>query len=170
MALKNRSAKKFLYTNTLVFSLITAAVSVILLALLATIKALAEYKALIVTIEAGLLAIIIAAIIKITMHERAVRAVQSNIAQTRITVDTCPDFYKAAHDKDKIRCDNVYTTEGGNTYSFAGSNDYHKSQIGTIYLNDLSENKLQDVCDQINNKYSSIPWTSLRPQCTGFNL
>jgi hypothetical protein len=81
------------YINTMVFSIIAGLVSIAMLVALMLSESLNAYMFLIITIEMGLLAIIIHALYRVIAYEAKVRKAINNASSNAFAADNCPDYY-----------------------------------------------------------------------------
>ena len=87
------AAARSLYINTMVFAIIAALVSMTLLLILIYVPSARVFVYGIATIELGLIAIIIAAIVSIYAYEKKMTKKAQEGNQFLVTVDTCPDYF-----------------------------------------------------------------------------
>lgn len=90
-----KNAKRSLYINTLVFSIIAALISVSLLVLIFFVAGARGFIYAIVTTEVGLIAVIIAAIVRIYMYERKLKKEADQGNSVIVNIDTCPDYFSS---------------------------------------------------------------------------
>jgi hypothetical protein len=152
-----------IYINTMVFTIIAGILSAALFVLLwmgsDTVR---EFAHLIITIELGLLAIIIYAVLRVYMYERKLAEQQGNILKNAISVRLCPDYWTMHERNGKRSCNNTYTTpDGASTYVFQGKNN-------TVDLSTFEGNTVATVCKAIAEQNS--PWTDVRAACDSYNI
>ena len=82
-----------LYTNTIVFSIVAGVVSLILLLMIIYVPSTRGFVYGIATIEIGMVAVIITAIVQISNYENNLKKVAAQGANYLISVDTCPDYF-----------------------------------------------------------------------------
>lgn len=169
----NSEAKKRLYLNTLVFCLIGGVVSLGLLAMLVYGGGTASgFVPFIVTVELGLLSVLIYAFVVLVRNESMDRQRAANAADNKIAAKVCPDYWTLSSDptdNTKDVCVRRYiapaTTDGpGATTSVfvvQGSNE-------TINLSEFDNQKLSDVCTKV--RAQNTPWTDLRTICDAYKV
>lgn len=183
------NVKRGLYMNTLVFCLLGGLISLGLLAVLvyggSSTKALAPF---IITIEIGLIGIVIYAIVVISRNNARALNQARNAADNLIAVRSCPDYWilstktgvstgsdddddaapAAAPGSGKPVCLRRYispsTTDGTavttDIYVVQGKKD-------TLALGDIHNTSLRNVCSTIQNEGAA--WTDLSPICNAYN-
>lgn len=106
------SDKKVSYFNTLVFTIITGIVSLLLLTLF-FFQIGKEYMVFLITLEAGIFAIIAVCIYRIVSFEKRKqsKADQNNYV---MNFSTCPDYYVKRMVGDRTYCFNDYTSTDAN--------------------------------------------------------
>ena len=84
------------YLNTLVFTIIAGVVSVGLLVIILYAN-VAEYKYALATIEAGLIFVIVSALVHIYWIESSAKRMASNAHKNALLAKNCPDYYTMVH-------------------------------------------------------------------------
>lgn len=175
------------YVNTLVFSIISGMVSVALLLTLMLSDSLSAYMFVIVTIEIGLLLIIINAMYRVIAYERNMRNAINNASKNSFAADNCPDYYTMRFSSTGNTCANVFKgiapggikyvmyyvpsakyqlTGQGNSVVFSGN-----APDDVIKIKNLESIKIDDACKIVQGKPAdadtdkkeannyTIPWT-----------
>lgn len=146
------------YLNTLIFAIVAKFVSIILLILLFVSSAFSRFSYAIITIEIGLLLIIVNSITSIVRYSKRMEEASRKNLTTSIQVGACPDFFTRTTGN---TCKATYTT----------SDKRHKYYIGEV--NNLEINMDQEfkassadqTCTKVNTRFANIPWTDLRSRC-----
>jgi hypothetical protein len=152
-----------IYINTMVFTIIAGILSAALFVLLwMGSDMVREFAHLIITIELGLLIIIISAVIRVYRYEKRLAQEQGNTLKNAIAVKLCPDYW-TMHEKNGNRsCTNSYTTpDGASTYVFQGKSN-------KLDLSVFDGSKVATVCKAVAEQNS--PWTDVRAACDSYNI
>lgn len=159
-----------LYVNTVVFTVVAAIITVALLVVAVAVPAANEYKALLITVEVGLLAVVFQAVLRINtlIHRR--KDLLNTAMDNVIPADTCPDYFTAVRNADGSRlCKNVYESPRDNVqYSFV---DRPNREVPDhIQLRGIDGKNVRDMCKEVDptdpgHENYNIPWTELRAKC-----
>lgn len=143
------------YTKTVVFIVCLCVVSVASLAL-SFVEGMMRFRFLLLTVQAGLLVVIIATVLMVHLSRRAAeKAAQFSMDGP---VASCPDFWT----RNGADCVNAYVTPDGKyRYAFGGSTT--KSINTTVDEACAAERKA------VRAKAADYPWTYLRPRCGLFS-
>jgi hypothetical protein len=90
------STKRSVYINTIVFSIISAFVSIALLSMVIFLPAARVFVYAIITLELGLIAIIIAAVVRIVLYEKKLKKQADQGNAFLVNIDTCPDYFSSS--------------------------------------------------------------------------
>lgn len=154
------------YINTLIFCIVVKGVTILLLILL-LFEVGQKFAYLILTVELGLVAIVIISLIQIRGYEKKKLEEAEKAKKLEGQASVCPDYFVkfvSGSNNEVVSCSNVYNTPNG-TYTYT---------IGTqnVNLTDLNEaNKTFDkLCETITNTepsyyVNSFAWTDLKPRC-----
>jgi hypothetical protein len=164
------------YKNTLIFAIVASLLTVGLLAALVYIPSLQDYFYIIVTIEIGLIVIIVNALWSIISYDKRIQAELRGIANNGSASKSCPDYYTAVYTGEgSVECRNAYIGQRDDTpmaFSFTSLNK-EVADPGTMTLGAIFDNKtVKDVCMTVDpstssgNSTYSVPWTEVRPKCT----
>lgn len=168
--MSSRSGK--LYINTMVFSIIAGIISLMLLLLLFYgASAVEAYTPLIVTVEIGMLIVIITAVVRIYLNERKAKKALDDMENKTIVVTTCPDYWVMSRDEDseKTVCSNRFTgSRGPLSPTFVMPLADATNTTGTINLEDYDGHTLKTVCGKL--KDLGAPWTEVRAECDAYNV
>lgn len=93
MATTSSATTRSLYINTIVFAMIAGILSIVLLVVLLYAPAFRTYVWGIATLEIGLVAIIVAAIIRVNRYEADIRKSAERGNAYLVSIDTCPDYF-----------------------------------------------------------------------------
>ncbi len=157
------------YLNTLIFCIVAKAITICMLALLLFDwgKRLAY---LILTIEVGLIAIVIYALWSISQYEKKVRKAREDMLKGDANITTCPDYFTK----------NVITNVDGTTstvcesmYAAPDNRTTYNFDIQNINMtNELSRKTLQEACTYVGDKkknFQKVAWTDLKSRCYDIN-
>lgn len=163
------------YLNTLMFTVIAEAISVLIIGLLA-FEAISPYSAFLLTLEVGLIIVIIWTLYAIKRYQDKMNKQFKILQQTKVHNVPCPDYYVRDSDDDgNLVCKNGYTTPDGKiTYTFFPTRNVDEDseayqKITSINMKSTFDDKtLQDVCKshfKADGDFVNIPWTSIKPNC-----
>lgn len=176
----------YVYLNTMIFAIVSGVVSMILLLALIYVPTVSNYAILILTVQIGLIAIVIQALIRIWLNWRSRLTATDMATNNTLAVGFCPDYMIASANSASsgggVMCTNAYAAVGtaspvpiwtGN--SLTGS----APAPSTVDLSKLDGQPIATVCQAINDKKtiptllpngstSTVPWTDLRSRCTAF--
>ena len=157
----NRNAK--LYANTMAFTIISGIVSLMLLLLLKYGSGASVYTPLILTVEIGLVVVIVVSIMRVMQVERKNKKLAKNNLDNLLAVNTCPDYWTLAESSTGTKqCTRVYKVpDAETTIKMIGTQD-------AIQLADYHKQPLGAAC----RKASALkaPWTDVRAVCDAFNV
>lgn len=162
-----------MYVNTMIFTIVSGVLSLILLLALIYVPSMAEYSILILTIQIGLLLIIIQALIRL-WRERRKRDNNAKVsALNTLRVGFCPDYMVAGQDPNDPTntatiCYNTYdgTPTGQKIWNDTNSTDIlgNSGKPTTIKppsvgfsLAKLDGALFSNVCETINDPSSQPP-------------
>lgn len=147
----------------MVFAIISGILSLLLLLLLKYGPAAARFTPLILTVEIGLVAVIITSIMRIISMESKNKKLAQNNLENLLAVNTCPDYWTFSETNDGGKsCLRTYKAPGGaTTIKMAGNQD-------SIDLSVYNKKTLASVCRSAANLGS--PWTDVRAVCDAFNV
>lgn len=161
------------YLNTLTFTVIAEAMTVVILGIL-VFSAVKPFSAFLLTVEIGLLTVVCWALYSIQKNKGKLQQQFKNLKNNMADNVPCPDYYvRDGDDKGKTICKNGYTTPDGRfTYKFhtrTPNSMYSDDDLKTIPVDAMFQGqKLQDVCNNSLNPmslYGEIPWTGVKPNC-----
>jgi hypothetical protein len=97
------------YVNTLVFAIVAGMISLILLLGLLFTTAMGAYSWFVITLEVGLITIIIWTLVRIFTYESRMRRMNRNATKNALVAQTCPDYYTVFHDAvGSADCRNIF--------------------------------------------------------------
>lgn len=153
------------YVNTVIFCVVMKIIAIVILGaiLMGYVNEHSTY--FLITIEVGIVVIIIAALASISTYEKRMAAEAKNLLKAKMNLLSCPDFHTQTA---KNTCLSNYTTPDGRyTYTFVGGSNVSL----TNYLN----KPVSEACEQMNidmtyvDKDSGLsyryPWTDLTSKC-----
>lgn len=140
------------YVNTLVFSIIAGLVSIALLVALIMSPAVGDYAYIVVTVEIGLVLIIVHALYRILSYESSMRRAASLTSKRQIIADTCPDYFTTGYDMNgSISCTNLFrgTDNTGKQFlmAYVPSSAYYKDSMGNIVFTGNSADRVIKLSD-----------------------
>lgn len=156
------------YLNTLIFCVIAKTVTVILLSLL-VIEKVRYFTFMLLTIELGLIAIILSSLYVISSYNEKVTKLQEKYGKSKISMLSCPDYYVKTIDDGKTYCQDIYKTPDNKyVYKFADSmstNEY-KSYAKKIPID--TDKTMDEICQNVTTspEYNELSWTSIKSKCT----
>lgn len=167
-----RPTGRSLYMNTIVFAVVAAIVTVVLLVFSIFVPGASNYKWLIVTVEVGLLGVVIFAILRINKIQQDKADTMANAMENVVPADTCPDYFTAERTTDgSKKCINTYTApRTGEKFKFV-EQPPDRGVPDTILLKNIDGRKLKDMCAIVDptekdKENYNIPWTELRAKCS----
>ena len=155
------------YINTMVFCVVAGIISLMLLLLIMNAnEALREFSPFVITVEVGLILIVVVAIYKIIAYERRTRQAAKNSYNSRLYVNTCPDYWTQVG----LNCNNTFVPVDKSNIGFEikgkpnspNSND----SFSLATFNNLS---VQKACVEARKMINS-PWTDVDAVCNSFQL
>lgn len=173
----------YVYLNTMIFAIVSGVVSLILLLALIYVPSVAKYSILILTVQIGLILIVLRALIRIWWNSHRDEDDTDMSNRNTLAVGFCPDYMVAiANDASMgggTTCSNLYT--GSTTPIWTGSNVLNDPVApSSVSLSSLDGEPIADVCRAANDtkqpptsllsaSTASVPWTELRSRCTTFS-
>lgn len=172
------------YLNTLIFCVVAKTITVLVLGLL-IVKSIRKYAIFLLTIEVGLVFIIIYSMVKIARYDKRMSKESEKLRLSSINSISCPDYYvrgPSTTDPSTTVCKNEYATPDQRTvYKFqfepsvAGSNNIDMNEIPIDEL--FRKQTLEGACSLVSNStvvtgtgiksvYEQVPWTDLHPKCS----
>lgn len=168
--------KAQIYVGTMVFAIVAAVISVMLIVFVVYGPPDArEYMYLVLTIEFGLLAIIVNSIARIYMYERDLKRLSKDATSNLVLVQSCPDYYTRVLDATgAATCSNSFVSPSTNdAYVIGASSSNAFVRNGSeVKIKDYENKKLKDVCADFgrDRPLYNVPWTDLRVRCESYNL
>jgi hypothetical protein len=159
------------YLNTLAFTVIAEAITVVILGILA-FDGVKPYAPFLVSIEIGLLIVIIWSLYSIYKHKSQMELNFKTMKNATLYNISCPDYFvRDGNEEGHQICRNQYETPDGNIrYKFIGVNNETKEPIEEIDMSvNINEKKLDHICPNLlapGAPYGNIPWTGIKPSCT----
>lgn len=168
----------YVYLNTMVFAIVSGIVSLVLLLALVYVPAVTKYSILILTVQVGLVLIVVQAMVRIWWYARKSGDKTDTSNRNTLAVGFCPDYMVAtAIDTSAgggTTCANLYS--GSNVPIWKGTGvKTDPAAPASVKLALLDVKPVADVCsaaDQRNPPASllsastaSVPWTELRSRC-----
>ena len=167
---KDKDTKQSVYRNTVIFAVVAALVTVILLVVVVSVPAAANFRLAFLTVDIGLLAIIIYAIVRINRQNTKYDELLQEAGNFKMAVDSCPDYFTTHHENGKTMCSGVYTSPRRDVkYTILDANN---DPIPDINLSDIHNRRAREVCSIVNSddfngvNHQKVPWTEVRAKCT----
>lgn len=127
--MSNNNSKRVSYFNTLIFTIVSAIVSILLLLVL-LVKDGDRFLPFVITLEIGIFSVIVVCIIQIVMNERLVNRLKAK-ADAQISFNSCPDYFTKRDNDNREMCANEYIYV----------DEKNKKYIMKIYPDDDKQNK-----------------------------
>ena len=158
------------YMNTMVFAVVAGIISLMLLLLIMRASdVVQQYSAFIITIEVGLVLIILVAIYRIIAFERRRSNAAKVGADMRLSVKSCPDYWTNV---DGNMCINSFRVAGKPySYRIVGDDSVSdaKNPVQSLKLSDYDGQSVNFACNKANAKVRT-PWTEVKPVCDSYRL
>lgn len=145
------------YINTMIFIVIAKGVTIGLLLLL-LFKFGQDFSYIVVTVQLGILAIAIWAIVIVVKYNRRMKKLKEEMNKRQSSMDTCPIYFKRfVNSEDVVMCENSSTLGDQSTkFEFSSRPSINLTQT-------LKDRKTTDVlCDA---DFSSYPWAEFKGKC-----
>lgn len=151
-----------LYLNTLIFCLVAKSITVLILVAL-VFQPVRKFAYLILTIELGLVAIVIYSLYSMKQYENQMKQQYDNIMNAPLSIDSCPDYFVKDIQNDQTICNNSYTTPDGKySYVFGDS----ATNIVNIDKTFGADSSYTDACGKMNTPpLTGFAWTDLSSKC-----
>lgn len=177
------AALYYVYLNTMVFAIISGIVSMLLLLALIYVPAVSQYGILILTVQIGLMAIVVQAIVRIWWNWSKSLASSDLSIKNTLAVGSCPDYMIAGANATNLGggtvCTNQYPKVGTTSPPAVWNGTTATPAPVTVNLSALNNKPIADVCKAINDptatpallaqgSTATVPWTELRSRCTSF--
>lgn len=166
------SSTEQVYLNTLIFTVVVKAITVLIIGILA-FDVIKPYAPFLLTLEIGLVIVIFWSLYAIYSYKKSMKQTFKKLKKSVPYNVPCPDYYiRDGDDEGNQVCNNGYITPDGKIkYTFLPkNNNVEEETINKIEMDKVFENKtIDEVCStEINNydKYANVPWTSIRPSCS----
>jgi len=159
-----------MYRNTIIFAVVAALLTVVLLVLVIAVPWASKYRFTFLTINVGLLAIIIYAIVKINRHAAAMDRLMEDAASSRLAVSTCPDYFTADYSRGAGRTMCIPKYESPRTdvvFKF----QQQDGDMQPLDMRDYDGKRAGELCSYINSdNYQGVnqryvPWVEMRAKC-----
>lgn len=171
------------YVNTMIFTIVSGVLSLILLLALVYVPSVAEYSVLILTIQVGLLAIILQALVRLWWAQRSKDIDMATSNRNTLAVTFCPDYMVASGDASGVTCTNSYPVTDSSTpiAIWTGTPDHPNTAPTMVTLANMTGKPIADVCMAADNpnpdpnsallttSTAYVPWTELRSRCKTFS-
>jgi hypothetical protein len=169
------------YMNTMVFAVVAGIISLMLMLLIMRASdTVRQYSAFIITLEVGLVLIILLAITRIIVYERA-KLKSSQIGQNNlIHVTTCPDYWTRTGDDE---CVNTFIASPNYSYRITGVETVGApgapapNPRRVLKLSDYDGKSIVQACNLVKTGSSAAgiaaivaPWTDVKTVCDSYRL
>lgn len=152
------------YVNTVIFCVVMKIITIILLGLMVMGFVNDKILYFLITLEIGIVVIVIAALANISAYEKRIQKETKNVAQAKMTILSCPDYFTQTANN---MCQNTYTTPDGRyTYTLKDASN--------LALNDYLNKPTSESCDKFTAAATSLtngnlsykfPWTDMASKC-----
>ena len=166
----NSAEQSSQYVNTMVFCIIAGIISMMLLLLIMSAsERIKKLSTFIITVEVGLLVIIVLAIWRLIYYEHKALKQAQTATGNKLSVNSCPDYWTRYSDT----CVNGFSTSANPnvTYRVAGTATPADlaAQTSTISLTDYNNLSISDACMKVQAQVQA-PWTDVRAVCDSFKI
>ena len=172
----NQDASASQYINTMVFAVVAGIISsMLLLLVMQGSEAVKQFSVLVITVEVGIMLIIVVAIWQIIAYERRRFKQAVDGTMNLLTMKSCPDYWTMSDGK---TCKNKLTLfdkndEGKYTQYViigkgAGANE--GTSVPVINLANYTNVTVRDACTKKFDTLPNHPWTDLGAVCNSFHL
>jgi hypothetical protein len=152
------------YLNTLIFCVVAKIVTVILLSLL-IIEKVRYFSFMLLTIEIGLIAIIVSALFVISRYNKKYQKMQNEFRKSKVSVLACPDYYVKTSQEGSTYCEDIYKTPDGK-FIYKFSEDLPNYFARIPIESDFIKKTVEEVCQLTNeSNYANMSWSSLKSKC-----
>lgn len=159
------------YLNTLIFALVAKTVTLIILVSL-FFKVMQPFMYFFLTVEVGLIVIVTVSLAAIVKYEKRMAAEKKRVADSVISVSSCPDFYEQViipdgeNAGDTVCTNKFQTSDGKYTYKYIYT-EADQPQLNNINLDKLViKKKITEACGTVASApYTRMPWTDMRAKC-----
>lgn len=170
----------YVYLNTMIFAILSGIVSVILLLALVFVPATAAYGPLIMTVQIGLIAIILAALLRIWWTWSRLHQENGVDVRNVMAVGSCPDYMVAKSEgaSGGTMCYNNYEGVDGGISAIWTGTPGNNTAPASVDLSMLDKKPFQDVCVAVasddpdpgllNSAVDTVPWTEVVARCRTF--
>jgi len=155
------------YINTLIFCIIAKATSLLLFILLLFRPGWA-INWLILTVEIGLIAIIVYTLYQLYAYQKAIDEAAAAVAKAPAMLDTCPDFFvRSVQDETRdLLCNSTYTTPDQKyTYTFTQTSGGEAIPTQNMSAMVNSSRTLNELCTSHISKVAGFSWSDLKSRC-----
>ena len=156
------------YVNTVIFCVVLKIISIIILGTILLGYVNEKVLYFLITVELGIVVIVVAALINIARYESRIAEETKNILKAKMTLISCPDYHTQTENN---MCLSNYTTPDGRyTYTFTGGTGSNNVSLA-CYLNQPAEKACADFhqyisyTDTQNNVAFKYPWTEMSAKC-----
>lgn len=172
----NQDASANHYVNTMIFSVVAGIISsMLLLLVMQGSDAVKQFSVLVITVEIGIVMIILVAIWQIIRFERRRFKQAVDGTMNLMTVKSCPDYWTINNGR---TCNNAFTSfdknEDGRYVKYIiigkGKTATDKTSVQDVNLSDYNNVTVLDACSKKHEKLPDHPWTDLNAVCNSFQL
>ncbi len=163
-ASSRRQTQRRIYLRGIIFCVIAAVVLLgLLLLLLFGGDAVAGATPFLITVQVGLLSIVIYVLVQVVRQARSTNDARRNALANRLAARSCPDYWTLNNDN---KCINKYDGPSA-TFRLPANTGTPGTEEDGVYtklnLTSLDNKSLQEVCDVVDKL--GAPWTDLKPTC-----
>lgn len=157
------------YINTMVFCVVAGIISLMLLLLIMNAsETVQQFSPFVITVEVGLLLIIIWAIYQIIVYEQRTLRAAKNGYNSRLYVNTCPDYWTQVG----MKCTNSFVPHNNSKTTFTIGEETISSSSGNkamISLSDYDNMSISKACEKARKEVASS-WTDVDAVCNSFQI
>lgn len=153
------------YANTVIFSVVLKIISILILGLILMGYVNDKVIYFLITVELGIIVIIIAALWSISSYEKRIGEETKNVIKAKMSLLACPDYFTQTANN---MCVSTYNTPDGKyTYSLQNANN--------VSLTDYLNKPMSDACSAFTQSAATVdaqtgvtynyPWTDMMSKC-----
>jgi hypothetical protein len=154
------------YVNTVIFTVVLKIISIIVLGAILMGYVNENIMYFLITIEVGIVIIIVAALWSISSYEKRIAEETKNILKAKMTLMGCPDYHTQG--AQNICLSNYTTPDGRYTYMFGNnSNNVNLASYVNKGVDEACTNYNKSIMytDATNNIVYKYPWTEMAAKC-----
>lgn len=146
------------YVNTIIFCVVLKIISILVLALILMGYVKNSFVYFLITVELGMVFIVMSALISISSYEKRMAKETKNALNAKINMFLCPDYYTSSN----YQCKNQYITSDEKLqYNITST-----SAPEYISFSNYVGVNIQSACSNYEYQVgSNIPWSDMESKC-----